>query len=239
MHSIFQKKSLLPLLFFFILTGCSNTFVQIGGMLKESVIGFPDDNVTVAEIEQSPYASIHVRINNTNRSYIVLAFAEAPQTLPITRIDSKNIELKWLSADNGLLVTRNGRLLKSVNLFVGNRLTLNSEQPDPVALGLHLSSTPIKWKSTVDWQPGYHFNYQQNSTFSFVSDETLTINDKIVTLKKFNEHVVVANLDIEYDNQFWVDESTGNVIKSYQKIAPNLPYIDITLLKPYGFKDKE
>ena len=239
MSLIFQNKNLLPLLFIFSLTGCSNTFVQIGGMLKDSVVGLPDDDIPASEIDQSPYSSIYVRVNDSHRAYVLLALAETPLTLPVTSINSQNVELKWISSDAGMLVTRNGRLLKTINLFDGNRINIHSEKTDPVTLGLHLSSTPMQWQSTIDWQPGYHINYQQHSTFTFVSDETLTINDKTVTLKKFNEHVVVANLDIEYDNQFWVDESTGNVIKSYQKIAPNLPYIDITLLKPYGFKDKE
>ncbi|GGP54591.1 hypothetical protein GCM10009347_21780 [Shewanella algicola] len=235
MFSIYQK--LLILILFCTLTGCSNTFVQIGGMFKESVIGLPDDDITAVDIEKSPYASIHVKINNAHRSYVLLAFAEAPQTLPATNFNPQNMELKWVSSDFGMLVTRNGRLLKTLNLFDGNLLEINSKQPDPLALGLHLNSTPLHWQSTIDWQPGYHINYEQRSTFSFVADETVIINDKPLNLKKFNEHIVIPDLDLEYDNQFWVDAANGNVMKSYQKIAPNLPFIEITLLKPYGFKD--
>ncbi|MBB1440494.1 YjbF family lipoprotein [Shewanella sp. SG41-4] len=237
MSSIFNNKNLLTLFFFLALTGCSNTFVQIGGMLKESIVGLPDDNISANEIENSPYSSVYVKINDSHQAYVLLALAEAPQTMPATIITTQNVELKWISSDAGMLVTRNGRLLKTVNLFEGNRINIDSNQTDPVALGLHLASTPIKWQSTIDWQPGYHVSYQQLSTFSFVTDETLTINDKPITLKKFNEHVIVPDIDIEYDNQFWIDPSNGQVIKSHQKIAPNLAYIDITVLKPYEFKD--
>lgn len=237
MSSIFHQKYLLLVLFLFTLTGCSNTFVQIGDMLKESVVGLPDDTISATEIEQTPYSSIYVRVNDSHRAYVLLALAETPLTLPETPPDAKNIELKWISSDAGMLVTRNGRLLKTVNLFYGNRIQLISEQQDPLVLGLHLNSTPLHWQSTIDWQPGYHINYEQQSTFSFVADETVIINDNPLNLKKFNEHVVIPSLDLEYDNQFWVDAANGAVMKSYQKIAPNLPYIDITLLKPYGFKD--
>ena len=208
-------------------------------MLKDSVVGLPDDDIPASEIDQSPYSSIYVRVNNSHRAYVLLALAEAPLTLPAKSINSQNVELKWISSDAGMLVTRNGRLLKTINLFDGNRINIHSEKLDPVSLGLHLSSTPLQWTSTIDWQPGYHINYEQHSTFSFVSDETITINEKPLTLKKFNEHVVVPHLDIEYDNQFWIDASNGMVIKSNQKIAPNLPYIEITLLKPYEFKDNK
>ena len=221
------------------ITGCSNTFTQVNGMLKDSILGFPDDNIPADEINNSPYSSIYAKISDSHNVFVLLALAEAPQTLPVSILNSQTVELKWISSGAGMLVTRNGRLLKTVNLFDGNRINISSEQIDPLALGLHLSSTPLQWTSTIDWQPGYHINYEQRSTFSFVNDETITINDKALTLKKFNEHVVVPHLNIEYDNQFWVDASNGNIMKSHQKIAPNLPYIEITLLKPYGFKDQK
>ncbi|UJF22344.1 YjbF family lipoprotein [Shewanella sp. OMA3-2] len=206
-------------------------------MLKESVVGLPSDNIPASEIASSPYSSVYVTINDAHQAYVLLALAEAPQTLPSTQFTPQNAELKWISSDAGMLVTRNSRLLKTVNLYDGNRVSLSSDQTDPIALGLHLASTPLQWQSTIDWQPGYHINYPQHSIFTFIADETLSINDKPVLVKKFNEHVVVSNLNMEYTNQFWVDSTTGLVLKSRQKIAPNLPYIDITLLKPYGFGD--
>tara|TARA_R110002050_G_scaffold98194_2_gene204104 strand:+ start:990 stop:1706 length:717 start_codon:yes stop_codon:yes gene_type:complete len=219
------------------LFGCSNTSTQIAGMVKESIIGLPDKVVSANIIENNPYASIYVKVNELSQAYVLLAFAEPPQTIPATTFSKQNTELKWVSSDSALLVSRNGRLLKTVNLFDGNLVALNSEQTDPVALGLHLSTTPMQWRSTIDWQPGYHVSYQQHSTFTFIADETIIINDKPIIVKKFNEHVVVPSIKIEYTNQFWVDASNGLVMKSHQKIAPNLSFIDITLLKTYAFKD--
>jgi hypothetical protein len=237
MPPIFNNKALLFIFTSLTLTGCSNTFVQVGSMLKESIVGLPGDDIPVSEIDSSPYSSIYAKVNDTHQVFVLLALVEAPQTLPATTLTQQNAELKWISSDTGMLVTRNSRLLKTVNLYDGNRVSLSSEQTDPLALGLHLASTPLQWQSTIDWQPGYHLNYQQLSTFTFIADETLLINDKPVLVKKFNELVVISNLNIEYSNQFWVDKTTGLVLQSRQKIAPNLPYIDITLLKPYGFGD--
>lgn len=237
MHPTFHNKALPFMITFLALTGCTNSTMQVGSMLKESVVGLPSDNIPASEIASSPYSSIYVTVNDAHRAYVLLALAEAPQTLPQTPFSPQNAELKWISSDAGMLVTRNSRLLKTVNLYDGNRMSLSSDETDPVALGLHLASTPLQWQNTIDWQPGYHVNYQQLSTFTFIADETLSINDMPVSVKKFNEHVIVNNLNIEYTNQFWVDNATGLVLKSRQKIAPNLPYIDITLLKPYGFGD--
>lgn len=237
MHPTFNNKALPFIIAFLALTGCSNSTMQVGSMLKESVVGLPSDNIPASEIANSPYSSVYITVNDAHQAYVLLALAEAPQTLPPTQFTPQNAELKWISSDAGMLVTRNSRLLKTVNLYDGNRVNLSSEQTDPIALGLHLASTPLQWQNTIDWQPGYHVNYQQHSTFTFVADETLSINDKPVSVKKFNELVVVHHLNMEYTNQFWVDNTTGLVLKSRQKIAPNLPYIDITLLKPYGFGD--
>ena len=237
MHPTSHNKALPFIITFLALTGCTNSTMQVGSMLKESVVGLPSDNIPASEIASSPYSSVYVTINDAHQAYVLLALVEAPQTLPPTQFSSQNAELKWVSSDAGMLVTRNSRLLKTVNLYDGNRVSLTSDQTDPIALGLHLASTPLQWQNTIDWQPGYHLNYQQYSTFTFIADETLSINDKPVLAKKFNEHVVVHNLNMEYTNQFWVDQTSGLVLKSRQKIAPNLPYIDITLLKPYGFGD--
>ncbi|MBB1318544.1 YjbF family lipoprotein [Shewanella sp. SR43-4] len=219
------------------LSGCSNTSSQIANMVKESIIGPPDSVISASKIESSPYASIYVRVNKSSQAYVLLAFAEASQTIPATPFSKKNAELKWVSSDAAMLVTRNGRLLKTVNLFDGNLVTLSSEQIDPISLGLHLTSTPMQWQSTIDWQPGYHFSYKQQSTFTFIADETVIINESPVILKRYDEHVFIPKLGIEYNNQFWIDATSGMVFKSNQKIAPNLPYIDITLLKPYTFED--
>jgi hypothetical protein len=233
----FNSKTPLIIVTFIALSGCSNTFLQVSDMLKESIVGLPSDNIATSEIENSPYSSIYVSIDDAHQAYVLLALAEAPQTIPATDFTAQSAELKWISSDAGMLVTRNGRLLKTVSLFNGNRVNISSNQIDPLTLGLHLATTPMHWQSTIDWQPGYHVSYQQNSTFTFIADETIIINDKPILLKKFTEQVVVPSINIEYTNQFWLDASSGLVMKSHQKIAPNLPFIDITLLKPYAFKD--
>lgn len=235
MFSTVNFKSLLTVALSLFMYGCSNTFYHINNMLVESVVDLPGDNIPVNEINESPYSSIYVSIDNSPRAYVLLALAEAPQTIPSAPESKQTTELKWISSDAGMLVTRNGRLLKTLRLFNGNRVHLSSESPDPISQGLHLDSTPTQWESQIDWQPGYHFSYVQHSTFTFIADEEITINGSVKSLKRFDEHVSVPALATEYTNQFWIDADTGLVLRSRQKIAPNLSYIDITLLKPYSF----
>jgi hypothetical protein len=133
-----------------------------------------------------------------------------------------------------MLVTVNGRLVKTQSLLTGNLAAIESSEPDPILLGLHLSSTPKTWTRTIDWQPGYHYGYKINSQFSFIAEEEILINDTPTQALHYSELVSVEGLNIQYQNEFWLKPDNGHVIKSRQKIAPNLPFIDITLLKPFA-----
>lgn len=165
---------------------------------------------------------------------MVLAFAEPKTSLSAVKKVPEALELKWLSADKGMLVTVNGRLVKTHNLLTGNLSAVESDDPDPLLLGLHLSNTPKFWTRTLDWQPGYHYGYKAKSEFKLIAEENILINGFPTQALHFSEYVSVDTLNIQYQNDFWLDPQNGNVLKSRQKIAPNLPFIDITLLKPFA-----
>ncbi|MEI8596277.1 YjbF family lipoprotein [Photobacterium sp. Hal280] len=200
-----------------------------------------DDTVkSSAWIEQLPYASMYARIGDGPQAFMVLALAEpaAILTSPKTATDSEATEpamqLKWLAADKGMLVTEHGRLVKTLNLPLGNLVQVTAETPDPVALGLQLPSTPTTWTRRVDWQPGYHFGYQLTSHFEDKGLVTITINTITQPARYFVEKVNVPSLALQFDNAFWIDPASGQVLKSRQLIAPGLPEVETQLLKAYG-----
>ncbi len=207
-------------------TACSQNLLDVGDTASVAIFGEDDTLLSVDAIEALPYASIYAQIEGGPQAFLVLAFAE----------DNLNsvTELKWLSADRVMLVTANGRLVKTHNLPVGNLLSSSSTRPDPLSLGLHLPSTPTSWQHTLDWQPGYHMGYTLNSSFKKAQPTSITINNKSIVVQHFVETVSVESISLTYRNDFWIDPATGVVLRSRQKIAPALPYIVITLLKPYG-----
>lgn len=216
------------------ISGCSQRISALNDTIKLAFIGDSDIKLTTEQVKANPYASIYVKIDDTPQAFVVLAFAEPKQTLTPVRPVPEVIELKWLSADNAMLVTVNGRLVKTQSLLTGNLAAIESSEPDPILLGLHLSSTPKTWTRTIDWQPGYHYGYKINSQFSFIAEEEILINDTPTQALHYSERVSVEGLNIQYQNEFWLKPDNGHVIKSRQKIAPNLPFIDITLLKPFA-----
>lgn len=212
---------------------CSQRISALNDTLKLAFIGDKDTQLSEQQVNNIPYASIYARIDDIPQAFIVLALAEPKFTLTLPPTPAIT-ELKWLSADKAMLVTINGRLVRTSNLLTGDLIAVESNEPDPILLGLHLDSTPKTWTRTIDWQPGYHFGYRVNSHFSFIAKENILINDTPTQALHYLESVSVDNLNIQYQNEFWLIPETGHVIKSRQKIAPNQPFIEITLLKPFA-----
>ncbi|MBV7260579.1 YjbF family lipoprotein [Photobacterium sp. WH24] len=240
--------TLLPLF----LSGCSQKFQNVSDTFRLAVSGDDDTVKPSAWIEQLPYASMYARIGDGPQAFMVLALAEPAAVLtssitatepkaatePKTATESETTEpamqLKWLAADKGMLVTEHGRLVKTLNLPLGNLVQVTAKTPDPVALGLQLSTTPTTWTRRIDWQPGYHFGYQLTSRFEDKGLVTIRINNITQSARYFVETVNVPSLDLQFDNAFWIEPASGQVLKSRQLIAPGLPEVETQLLKAYG-----
>lgn len=216
-------------------TGCSQKFNDVNHTVNLAIFGDNDAVVNYDDIDRLPYASIYARIDNGPQAFMVLALAETTAISPRTATFSPSaLQLKWISSDKGMLVTENGRVVKTLNLPQGNLVASISHLIDPIKLGLHLSDTPTTWTRRIDWQPGYHFGYELHSEFHYQQTAFIMINDQPIKTMYFTEHVSVPSLNVDYTNDFWIHPETGKVLKSRQKIAPNQPYIDITLLKPFS-----
>ncbi|ABS09012.1 YjbF family lipoprotein [Shewanella baltica] len=214
-------------------TACSQRIGALNDTLKLAFIGDKDVKLSTQQVNDIPYASIYAQIGDMSQVFIVLVFAEPKVSL--TQVPTTlSTELKWLSADKGMIVTVNGRLVRTHNNPTGDLVAVESTEPDPIMLGLQLASTPKTWTRIIDWQPGYHFGYRATSYFNLVGQEKILINDIPTQALHYSEIVLVDDLNIQYQNEFWLTPETGNVIKSRQKIAPNLPFIDISLLKPFA-----
>lgn len=232
---IFQRFTLLTLTILLSagITGCSQKFNDVNDTLSLALFGDNDTELASDDVQRLPYASLYAQVDDGPQAFMVLALAEpAPSLTPEN--PSTRTQLKWVSSDKGMLVTEGGRLVKSLNLPQGNLIETYSNQPDPLTLGLHRASTPMHWQRTIDWQPGYHFGYQLTSRFARQDNAVIMINERPITTWHFIESVTIKALDTSYQNQYWIDGKTGTVLKSQQKLAPGLPFIDMTLLKPYS-----
>ncbi|MEP7705331.1 YjbF family lipoprotein [Paraglaciecola sp. 25GB23A] len=170
------------------------------------------------QIKQSPADLIYVKKNELATVVLALAFIESGQ-------------YKWVSVDNGALIEKDGRIIKTLSLD-SNLDFISSDVSDPLA-------SPSNIDNTTTWQRKIDFNSAQyglvlNSTFTVLVNQSLTIQDKIIETTLIEEQVdLIASEAHEYGhshwvNQFWLHKETGKLLRSRQKIIPDGYYFDLT-----------
>ncbi|WP_428772717.1 YjbF family lipoprotein [Vibrio sp.] len=212
---IFASLLLLSLL------GCTQRFQDTSDTVKEGLFGFDDVVMTKQQVDQLPYASMYVRVNDGPRVFMVLGFADTDPT-------TGRQQLKWLSADKAMIVTENGRIVKTLRLLNENLAGISSADPWPD----FQQTAPFQWQLSYDWQPNYRFGYAAQITTEPVGEETLTslLWQQPTTI--WREQIQFSSLDQQMQNQFWVTRS-GQVVKSIQWLSPQGTRIETELLKPY------
>ena len=228
MRYIYPSFFLIPLLM--ILMGCSQKFQDVNHSVAQWVTPSKGAELSSKEISNIPYASLYATIGNRKQAFMVLAFTDSS---PTNTNQTTTPELKWLSKDNVMIVTQHGRIIRTRRAPDGDLIQLHATTRDPLQQGLHRKNTPTTWHYQLDWQPGYHFGYQAHAIFTRLPLETIKINHQSHQVLPIVETVTVTELQLSYDNLYWLHPQTGSVLKSKQIPAPNLPYIELVHLKRY------
>ncbi len=206
-----------------LLGGCSSQSLQLLGSsfagartaVSGDRYGLSDD-----QIEALPYASLGVRIGRL-----------APAVLILASIDQD--ELRWASADRVVLVTRRGRLVKSVGL-ARDLLGTQWASPDPL-LGFPNTipaSTESRVGRFVDLRPKDDFGVAVESRYDTIGNETLTLLGRTRRTVVLRERISVRKWRWSGENLFWLDAASGKVWKSRQQFCPDVPPLTLEVLKP-------
>ncbi|CAM2821103.1 YjbF family lipoprotein [Vibrio neptunius] len=205
---------------FTLLTGCTQRFADTNATLKEAFWGFEDVNLKKETIEKIPYASSYFKINDGPQIFMVLAFVEKnPQ--------SGKTQHKWLSNDKAMIVTEEGRIVKTYNLPDANLSSKVSSENMT-----HFNNPQYYWTSVYDWQPDYQYNHQAKITTESVA--TIQLNSVLWSQKVniWQEYISFEKLDKTMQSTYWVNDN-GDVLKSAQWVIPDQLFIEQEILKPY------
>ncbi len=94
----------LPLLILcLLLQACTQTQKGLGETVKLAFLGADDIQMTNQQIDSLPYASMYLRVNDSQQIFVVLGFNE-------------NGQQKWITRDRAMLVTQHGRLVKTLGM---------------------------------------------------------------------------------------------------------------------------
>ena len=209
------------------LSACTQKFNDVNATLDEALFGAEDVALTSDKIAELPYASSFVRINDGAQLFMVLAFAEPNPTTGV-------IQLKWLSSDKAMIVTENGRVVKTLGLAQANLQSIEPSTKTAPSFS-ELLQKQISRKASYSWQTTNHYlyHYQANITPIISTSELITtpLWQKQTTL--IYETVNINSLNTSFSNRYWVD-AQGEVVKSLQYLGPKLGKIEMTILKPFS-----
>ncbi|ELM3617335.1 YjbF family lipoprotein [Aeromonas sobria] len=209
-----------------LLSGCSTTSTDTYATLRYAFLGVDDVEVMKEKVRELPYASAYLRVGDNPQALVVLAFA-APDG-----------SLSWVSSDNKLFVTKSGRLYKTVGLE-NDLYLVTSSWPDPLQKMADspddvLNPDAIPWQYNAEWENDYVSGYKMQAKFISAVPEKLLILDKSHDVMVVDELISVGQGQDSWHNYYWFERSTGRILKSQQQLGPNLPVIEMTILKPYA-----
>jgi hypothetical protein len=193
----FTLQSLLPLL---MMTSCSFiSYNQVIPLMKQSVIGSPDIELTKEFIDEQRYSFIRVDLGKGANIIMVL-------------LDIESNFYTWVSATGEKLITYNGKVVRSEGLIYNLR---------------HINPESFKLFSSSGFNAGT-FNLMLENPKAFVEQEfKITLIDSSKDPLLFEEEINVSILNRNYSNYYWLDRKSGRVTKSKQLIHPKLPKIRI------------
>jgi hypothetical protein len=190
-----------------------------------AVIGAPDSEINRDLVNSIPYASISAKIGSGPRSFLVLGKLE------------NGLE-HWFSADNAVIVTRNGRIVQTAG-FPENLRNTSFTGHDPVNRLLHKkryssNKMPLAFMRLMDIDVENRFGVPIRSKFEILGPNEIEIagvNVKTVLVKESN---IAFTINWSFTNYYWVDAFDGYIWKSRQHVARSFPPIEIEILKPAG-----
>lgn len=202
------------------LSSCSGTYHAYKDTLKLAFTTQPDASLSLAEVAQAKFDYLYVTHGDRPQSVMALMFIEQDQ-------------LKWISADEAMLITNKGRIVKTLG-FNNDLLNVASATTDPIANWQQISQQ-TSWTRLVDWSAG-EYGYSVNSTFAIQTGQSLRFFQRDIAVTKVIEYLsydAASNylrFDQDWQNVYWFDAKSGVLLQSQQQLAPFTEPMQLTFI---------
>lgn len=197
-----------------LLQACSATTKGLGHSLWDSMFGTPGVHLTDDELQNMPYASQYMQLNDGPQLFVVLAFDE-------------NGQQKWVTQDQAMLVTRNGRLIKTTGLQ-DNLLQTGNLDADPLKSPGQIRDG-ASWTRLMGWTEHQQVRYATaRSQFSWEGRDSLKTGSDITPVRVLKETVTTDQA--RWHNRYWIDED-GQIRRSEQFLGADYFPVTTQLIK--------
>lgn len=207
-----------------LLSGCSSggsdwgQYVQI---LRQSFQGsFKRQSVSRAQAAAIPYASLGYRIDGGHEAILVLA-------------TDNNGDLLWTAASHVVLLTRGGRVVRSVGLphDIAGTVPQGTTTLPPLADALQAS-----YRSTraIDLPDIGAYGVMLNCVTTAQGPQTISIIGTAIATVRVDETCRSTNPRWSFTDNYWIDAKTGFVWHSVQHLHPSGTTIQTEIFRPPG-----
>ena len=206
------------------LAGCStqnNDYSQYFQMIRQAFSSpFSNGAIPRQEAAAVPYATIGYRLNGGRENLLILA-------------TNTNGELLWTGPSHVVLVTSDGRLIRTVGL------------PDNIAsvtpsLSRALTPPDQVLKSAFTGMRSADFPDERNYSISIscktvsMGRAAITILGKALDTVRADEACENSALGWTFRDSYWVDTQSGFVWRSIQHLTPKGETLETEVLRPPG-----
>ena len=217
-------KNFFYLLIILLLASCASlsseklapSFTYAYESIKNALFGYPELNITREIVENIPYASALLKIGKGTQGLVILE-----------RVENNNYA--WVSKDNVYIVTRDGRIVRSLGLL--NNLTkitsINQSFKDLIT-----KPNPVtEHYSYYSFEDPLLLNLKVSVSITNKGFQEIEILGKRMKLILIEESITSELIGWKEKNKFWVDPEDYFVWKSIQNISPKLPVFNVQVTK--------
>lgn len=217
------------------LAGCSSgsgtVYERLGPMLQQQLLSGtaldepepapePRREMSRAELNQIPYATISLRLGDNPRAFVV----------PLA--DNGGYLVYQDAARRGIVMR--GGLITATHGFGYNLDSVAHRRDDPVVV-----PTPLpEWPGTVERSYSFTIRGQVPYQIAVVCAFDRSVRE-IIEIVELRFEVVrmvetCANPRRQFVNTYWADPESGFIWKSVQWVGPQLRPMTVEIVRPYG-----
>jgi hypothetical protein len=212
----FKRPIFLFLLVCCFLTACSSTQKAYLQNFRIYLDSDKDIQLTNDEIVDSPIDLIYVKNGDRSIATMALGFIE-------------NGQYKWLSKDDIMIVTQNGRVIKTLGLD-NNLVFVDKLNSDP--LSREASIKAGSWTTSIDTDYG-DSGATIRSDIKSTGNVLLHVKDEEFNTVRVEESIAYSSVmygEKSWVNSYWFDSLSGQLLQSHQTPSANSDRLEIVYI---------
>jgi len=199
----------------------NNTYAQFFKVMRQSwAASFGKARITREQAAAIPYASLGYSIDGGNQGLLVLA-------------TDNGGDLLWTSAAHVVIVTREGRIVRTVGLGqdVSNVTSRDQNGLPSVAAAIR---APFSSTRLEDFSDLGLYGVRVSCRATLAGRQNVKILGQAVPTLRVEEACNSRNPDWSFTDSFWVDKDSGFVWRSRQHVHPKGTLVETEIFRPPG-----